>query len=157
MATEQREMRVDRGLSPRFGGPLREEPPLGELFRQLSEDASRLVRQEVALAKTEVRESARAVGKDATKIGIAAGVGVMGAFAALAFVIIGLGALIGNYWLSALIVAVVLLVTAAVMAKAAMKDIKERELKPVQTMETLRADAQWAKREAQAVKREWKS
>jgi hypothetical protein len=157
MAIEHRELRVDGGPGPRFGGPLREEAPLGELLKQLSEDASRLVRQEVALAKTEIRESASALGKDAAKIGVAAGVGIMGAFAALAFVIIGLGSLIDNYWLSALIVAVVLLVTAAIMAKSATNDIKQRELKPVQTMETLRADAQWAKREAQAVKREWKS
>jgi hypothetical protein len=157
MAIEQREMRVDRGPSPRFGGPLREEPPLGVLFKQLSEDASRLMRQEVALAKTELRETATALGKDAAKVGVAAGVGIMGAFAALAFAIIGLGDLLDNYWLSALIVTVVLLVVAAIMVKSAMNDIKQRELKPVQTMETLRADAQWAKREAQTLKRDLKS
>lgn len=156
MAIEQREMRVDRGPSPRFGGPLREEPPLGELFKQLSNDASRLVRQEVALAKTELRESASVLGKDAAKVGVGAGVAIMGAFAMLAFAIIGLGDLLDNYWLSALIVGVVLLVIAAVLVKSATNDIKRRELKPVQTMETLRADAQWAKREAQALKRDLK-
>jgi hypothetical protein len=157
MATEQRELLVNRTNNWRENGAARDEPPIGVLFKQLSEDASRLVRQEVALGKVELKEVVSALGRDAARIGIAAGVAIMGAFAALAFIIIGLGDLLGNYWLSALITAVVLLAIGAVMVKSAMADIKRRDLKPTATIETLRDDAQWAKREIAGVKRDWKS
>ena len=41
-----------------------QEPSLGDLFSTLTEETSLLVRQEVALAKTEVTEKAKALGKD---------------------------------------------------------------------------------------------
>src|SRR5690554_3724149 len=100
MAVNQHDIRVGRP-GPRFEG-LDEEPSIGELFKQLSNDASHLIRQEVALGKAELRETASALGKDAAKIGIAATVAWFGALATLAFLILGFGALIGNYWLSAL-------------------------------------------------------
>src|SRR5690606_17668754 len=134
-----------------------EEPPLSDLFRQLSDDASRLIRQEIALGKTELRETGAAVARDAAKIGVAAVFGLLGAMAAIAFLIVGLGALINSYWLSALIVTVVLLGVAAILATSAMNDLKSRELKPKETIDTLRADAEWARHEAQVVKGEWKS
>jgi uncharacterized membrane protein YqjE len=154
MAVEQRDFRVERGMN-RLGQE--GEPPLRELIRQLSEDASELVRQEVGLVKAELRENAKSHAKDATKIGMSIGIGLLGGMAALAFEILGLGALIDNYWLSALIVTVVLLAVAAIMGKGAMNRMKERGLKPKETMETLRADAEWAKREVEVVKRELKS
>jgi uncharacterized membrane protein YqjE len=157
MAVERNRYRLDGRSRPYYNGSMNDGPPLGELFRQLSDDATRLIRQEVALGKAEIRETGSALARDAMKIGIAAALAFLGALAATAFVIIGLGSLLGNYWLSALIVAVVMLGTAALLAQRAIADIKERDLKPTQTIETLRADAEWAKREANAVKREWKS
>ena len=156
MAVEQRDIRVVEGrTNGRFGQV--DEPPLKELFRQLGEDASTLVRQEVELGKAELRDTAKSLGKDASRLGIAAVIGLLGAMAGTAFAIIGLGALIDNYWLSALIVTVVLLGVAATTAKSAIDRMKEQDLKPTQTIETLRADAAWAKREVDAVKTELKS
>jgi hypothetical protein len=157
MAVDHRGSWANRRSAPEFGRHLREEPPIGELFRQLSDDATRLIRQEVALGKVELKQTGRALAKDATKIGIALGMGLMGAMAALAFLIIGLGALLGNYWLSALIIAVVLLGIGGFLARNAAEDVRSRDLKPTETIRTLQADAEWAKREAAAVKREWKS
>ncbi len=156
MAVHQHDIRVDRVPGGRFGH-LNGEPPIGELFRQLSNDASHLLRQEVALGKAELRETASALGKDAARIGIAAGIAFLGALAAVAFLIVGLGALIGNYWLSALIVAAVFLGIGGFMASSAISDMRERDLKPTRTIETLQDDAQWAKEEARSVKREWQS
>jgi uncharacterized membrane protein YqjE len=133
------------------------EPPLGELFRQLSEDATRLTRQEVALGKAELRETGAAMARDAAKLGVAVVLALFGGMAATAFLIAGLGALLASYWLAALLVAVVFFGIAAVFGKQAFDDIRERDLKPTETMETLRADVEWAKREAQVVKQEWKS
>jgi uncharacterized membrane protein YqjE len=153
MAFEQREVRMAEG---RINGRFRDvgEPPLRDLFRQLSEDAARLVRQEIALGKAEVRETVVSLGKDAVRIGTALGLGMLGAMAATAFAIVGLGALIGNYWLSALIVTVLLLAIGAIMGRSAMRQMRGRDLKPTQTLETLRADAEWAKHEARMVKQE---
>src|SRR5690606_36623211 len=118
--------------------------PIGSLIQRLSDDATQLIRQEVALAKAELRMSAKALGKDAAKMGTAAAVAWMGGLAALAFVILALGALIDSYWLSSLIVAVVLFGVAAMLFKGGKDDLANRDLKPTETIETLREDAAWA-------------
>jgi uncharacterized membrane protein YqjE len=158
MALDQRDIPMTRGDGAvRTGMGPANEPSLGELFGQLSADAKRLIQQEVALAKTEMRETGAALAKDGVKIGIAAALGLLGALALVAFAIIGLGDLLDNYWLSALIVAVVLLGIAAVMGKGAVNDLKRHRMKPEETLETLREDAVWAKREAQGLKSDWTS
>jgi hypothetical protein len=83
---------------------------------------------------------------------------LLGAFALTAFAIVGLGDLLDNYWLSALIVSVVLLATAAVLAKRGIGNIRERGgLKPEATIETLREDKQWARNEVQSFKQQIKA
>jgi len=71
---------------------------LGDLRAELSRDISTLIRQEVELAKAELRESAKRAGKGA---GLFSGAGVAG-FLALLFLSIalwwGLGYLMGNAW-----------------------------------------------------------
>ena len=47
-----------------------------------------------------------------------------------------------------LIVSAVLLLTAMVMGKRALREMRNREMKPTETVRTLKADAAWAKREA---------
>jgi uncharacterized membrane protein YqjE len=155
MRGEYREIGVERANGRGFPTDL---PPrdasLGELFARLSSDAQHLIRQEATLAKAELREAGARLARDAAKIAVAVALALLGAFSATAFLIIGLGALIGSYWASALIVTIVLLATAAILGKSAMNDLKEGPLKPEETIETLREDAEWAKREAQALKRD---
>ena len=133
------------------------EAPLGELIRRFGQDAGTLIKQEITLAKLELRESIKGLAKDAGKLGAAAGLALFGAFAFLAFVVIGLGDLINNYWLSALIVAVLLLGTAAVLAKGALASMKENKLAPEETVQTLKEDQRWAKREVQDFKQSLKA
>ena len=133
------------------------EEPVSVLLKRFGNDASTLVRQEIALAKLELRESVKGLAKDAGKLGTAAGLGLFGGLALLAFVIIGLGDLINNYWLSALIVAVLLLGAAAIMAKGALDHMKKNNLKPEETVQTLIEDKRWAKREAQEFKQSMKA
>lgn len=157
MAVDERQRWGKAWSGPRIVPDGDMEPSVGELFRELSDDATRLVRQEIALAKAEMRQTGRALAKDAAKIGIAVGMAALGAMAGVAFLILALGALIDSYWLSALIVSLALLGIAAVLAKNAKADLAERDLKPTRTMETLRADARWARHEVEEVKRELKS
>jgi uncharacterized membrane protein YqjE len=133
------------------------EAPLGDLLKRLGQDTGTLVKQEITLAKLELRESVKGLAKDAGKLGAAAGLGLFGGFALLAFVIIGLGDLINNYWLSALIVAVLLLGAAAVLAKGAMKHMQSNSLAPEETVQTLKEDQRWAQREVQQFKQSMKS
>jgi uncharacterized membrane protein YqjE len=158
MALNEREIGLNRGNGTmRPGVPGASEPSLGELFGQLSTDAGQLIRQEVALAKAELRETGATLARDGAKLGMAAGLGLLGALAATAFLIVALGDLFDNYWLSALLVAAGLLGAAAYLGKSALADIRERGVKPEATLETLREDASWAKRETEALKREWKA
>lgn len=127
---------------------------LGDLVRQLATDTGELVRQEVALAKTEMREISSTVATDARNIGIGAVIALAGMLALTAFLILLLGVVLGNYWLSALVVGLLFTGIGAMLAKRAVDDIKQRGLKPDATMQTLREDAAWAKREKSAFKRE---
>jgi hypothetical protein len=134
------------------------EPPVGELFRNLSQDAAMLVKQEIALAKLEARAGVKVYTDNAANLALAAGLALLGAFALTAFVIVALGDLFDNYWLSALLVSVALLGTAMVLAKRGLGRIKERGgLKPQATAETLREDKQWAKHEVQSFKNQMKA
>ena len=125
-----------------------------DLFRQLADDTNHLVRQEINLAKLEMKQTGEALARDGMKIGIAVALGLVGALALGAFLIIALGALLGNYWLSALLVGVLFLVVSGLLARAAVSHFKEQSLKPEETIETLREDTAWAKREARDFKRE---
>jgi uncharacterized membrane protein YqjE len=152
MAIREPDIRFSNG-----NGRYEVEEPVSVLLKRFGQDASTLVRQEITLAKLEMRESAKGLAKDAGKLGTAAGLGLFGGFALLAFVIVGLGDLINNYWLSALIVAVLLLGAAAVMAKGALAHMKKNNLKPEETVQTLIEDKRWAKREAQEFKQSMKA
>lgn len=108
--------------------------PLGELLTDVSRDISSLFRQEVALAKAELTESAKKAGKGA---GLFGGAGLTGFFALLFLSIAawwGLGYLIGNAW-SAVVIAVVYAIIAAVLALQGRKQMKQIKGAP-QTVET---------------------
>jgi uncharacterized membrane protein YqjE len=130
------------------------EPGLGQLLRELSDDATRLIRQEIGLARMELRDTASTLGRSGVRIAIAAAIGMFAGMALLAFIILGLGALLANYWLAALIVTVGLGLVAGLLAWSAAKHLNAEELLPVDTIETLKGDARWVKREAKEVTQE---
>jgi len=100
--------------------------PIGEVFSAVTADLSTLIRQEVALAKAEVRQSATQAGGAAGKLG---GAGVAGHFVLL-FVSLsawwGLGQFIGNQW-SALVVAVFWAIVGAVLYSSGRAQLKQVE------------------------------
>ncbi len=151
MAREDREIRLRGDITPE---PATTEPSLGELFKRLTTDTTELIRAEAALAKMEIREVGATMGKDASKIGMGAGLALVGALALGAFLIIWLGDLFDNYAVAALIVGAVLLGVGGYLARNAVDDIKRRGLKPEKTVQALRDDAAWAKEEGRELKRE---
>lgn len=99
--------------------------PLGELLSDVSRDLSSLFRQEIALAKAELTDSAKKAGKAGGMFG---GAGLTALFSLL-FVSIAawwaIGCVVGNAW-SALIVAAVYAIVAVVLGlrgRAAAKEI----------------------------------
>ena len=118
---------------------------MGELLKQLSQETSTLVKQELDLAKAEMAEKGKHAGKG---IGLFSGAGLfgLGAFLALTAAIIAALSQVMDVWLAALIVAVVYGVVAAVLARTGQSKIKEATpVAPEQTVQTLKEDAEWAK------------
>src|SRR5215210_2482805 len=89
----------------------KEERSIGELFSELAAETSTLVRQEVALAQTELTQKATVVGKNVGFLVVGGAIGYAALLAVLAAVIIGLSAWIPA-WISALVVGVVVAVVA---------------------------------------------
>jgi len=117
---------------------------LGDLLSEVTRDISTLMRQEVELAKAELRESAKHASRGAGMLG---GAGLSGIFALLFLSIAvwwGLGYLIGNAW-SALVVAAVWGIAAAILYATGRKAIAEIEGVP-QTVETVREIPETLKR-----------
>lgn len=95
---------------------------LGELVGQLTEQASRLARNEVALAKLELQASAKHAGIGAGLFGGAGIFAVLGLGTLTAAAVAAL-ALVMDVWLAALIVAVVLFAIAGVAALVGKKQV----------------------------------
>lgn len=112
--------------------PSGEQQSLGELVSEVSRDLSTLMRQEVELAKAEAKQSAQRAGKGAGMFG---GAGIAGHFVLLFLSIAlwwGLGELMGRGW-SALVVAVLWAVVAAVLAMLGRKEMRAVEGMPQTT------------------------
>jgi len=124
---------------------VKDERSLGELFSDLATDTSNLVKQEVALAQTELTQKAVKVGKNVGFLVVGGAVGYAAVLCFIAALVIGLGSLLGNYWLAALIVGIVVAVAAVVLILSAVSALKKTGLTPTQTVETIKEDAQWLK------------
>ncbi|MGO4807920.1 phage holin family protein [Arthrobacter sp. 2MCAF15] len=108
---------------------------LGDLLGEVTRDISTLMRQEVELAKVELKQSATRAGKGA---GMLAGAGVAGHFALLFLSLAlwwALGTLMGLGW-SGVIVAVIWAIAGAVLATSGRKELNTIKGMP-QTAETL--------------------
>lgn len=131
------------------------EPSLGELFRDLAQESSVLIRQEIALARSEMRENFRDLARDAAMLAVGGGIMLMAALVLTAFLVAALGDLLGNeYWLGALIVGVVYALIGGVLLMRGRSGLKRDELRPEQTIESLQADKRWAQSEARQVKQD---
>ena len=121
------------------------EQSIGELVKDLATETSTLVRQEIDLAKAEMTERGKQLGKGAGVLGAAALVGLLAAGALTACVILALSKVVPD-WLAALIVALVLGAVAAVLALQGRNRVRAATPPvPEQTVETVKEDVEWAK------------
>lgn len=104
--------------------PLPENASTGQLIGQLTEQISRLVRDEARLAQAEVTQKAKKLGVGAGLFGGAGLVAFFGLAALVATAILGL-AVVLPHWLAALIVALALFAVAGVLALVGKKDVAQ--------------------------------
>lgn len=116
---------------------------LGELFSELSRETSTLVRQEVALARTELTAKASQVGRDVGFLAMGGAVAYAGLLAIIAGIIILIGDLINNMWLSALIVGLIIAGIGYYLVQKGLSDLKNANLAPEQTIESLKENKEW--------------
>jgi len=117
---------------------------LGDLFGDLATDMSNLVRQEVTLAKVEITQKAKYVGRNVGYLVIGGAVAYAALLAIIAAIIILLAKVVPD-WSSALIVGVVVGVIGWLLIGKAMTALQQADLTPRETVETLKEDATWMK------------
>jgi MFS family permease len=130
-----------------------QERSIGELFGQLSQDMTLLVRQELQLARSEMSEKLSRL--TANMISVIGGgfVAYVGALALVAALILALHDLADiSPWVSALIVGAVLAIAGYVMLKRGLTELKRVELAPKRTVENIKDDVQAIKNDVQWAK-----
>ena len=150
----------------RTGEELRDQS-IGELVKQLAEETTTLVRQELELAraeatragqtvvtlakqelrlaKAEMAEKGRKAGPGIGMVGAAGAVALLAAGALTAFLILVLDGVMPN-WLAALVVAGVYAAIAGGLYFAGKERVQQAgSLMPEQTVETIKEDVEWAK------------
>jgi len=125
---------------------------IADLVKQLSEQTSRLARQEVELAKAELAIKGKRAGLGAGMFG---GAGMLGFYlvgALVAAAILGLATAVAA-WLAALIVAAVLGVIAGLLALQGKNKVQQATPPvPERATESVKEDIEWAKTRAQAAR-----
>jgi hypothetical protein len=132
---------------------LRQERGVAELFGQLSQDMTMLVRQEVQLARAEMSEKLSRLTANLVSVIAGGFVAYVGALALVAALILALNDLASiSPWVSALIVGAVLAIAGYAMLRRGLGELKRVDLAPRRTVENIkddvqaiRNDVQWAK------------
>jgi len=125
--------------------PLRTDRSLGELFSDLSEQVSDLVRQEMRLAKLELSEKAADVSRHAVLI-VAGGAFALAAVVMFAFTVALLLIAAGVMpWMAALLTTFAMACTGYLLAQSGLSALKGKSIAPVETIHSLKETTQWLK------------
>lgn len=132
--------------------PAVEERSIGQLLKELRDETTTLLRQEVDLAKTEMSEKASQLGRNVGALAVGGGVAFLGALALLAAVIYGLTSLLDQFmsvgvaiWLAPLLVGLVLAGIGYSLTKKALDTLRQESLAPRKTTQSLQENKEWLK------------
>jgi uncharacterized membrane protein YqjE len=117
---------------------------LGEIVGDVTQDLTTLMKQELELAKTELKQEAANAGKGAGMLGAAGVAGLL----FLVFLSLTITFLLDNWMpleVAALIVTVVWALVAAVLAARGRSELKRSNPQLPKTQQTLKEDAAWAR------------
>ncbi len=127
-------------MADKANRPEANERPLGELFADLTDDLALLIRQEVALAKSEIGEEISKALGGAGSILYGGFIAIAGVFVLYAALILLL-ALVVPTWASALIIGGVFFLIGLILTIRGWADLKRMDLTPHRTVRTLEEDA----------------
>jgi len=125
---------------------------LGTLVSGIVEDLQNIVRGEVQLAKTELKEDVGKLGRGAGMLAGGAFVGLVG----FIFLMLAVTYLLNKamqMWLAAGLVGLALVIIAAIVAMVGKNQLSAANLKPQQTIDSMKEDQQWASRQIKSVKK----
>lgn len=118
---------------------------IGDLLGDLGGQVSTLVRKEIELARTEVTSSAGKMSRGAAMAGAGGVIVFAGVLVLLAAIVFGLIEAGLDAWLAALIVAVVVLVIGGAVTAMGVQRIRETDLAPKATVETVKDNVEFVK------------
>jgi len=121
------------------------EPSIGELVGTLARDTQTLVRQEMALAKTEINASVSALISNVIKVAVGGFLMYAGMLVLLFAAVAGVHQADFSWWASALIVGGATLLVGILLFLWAKSGLNDAKLMPTETVETLKEDRDWAK------------
>ncbi len=145
-------MSTQRTAPPGAGASQANPEGLGSLVTGIVEDLQGIVRGEVLLAKTELKEDVSVLGKAAGALVAAALIGLVG----FIFLMLAVTYLINKsleLWISAGIVAVGLLLIAAILGMSGKKALGAASMKPTETIDSLKEDQEWANQQIKSVRK----
>jgi hypothetical protein len=129
------------------------ERPIGELLKQLSQETTTLVRQELDLAKAEMAQKSKQAGLGAGMFGGAGAAALLGLGALTAAATAALDHAIA-LWLAALILALLWLAAAGVLALQGKSKVQQATPPvPENTRQSVKEDVEWAKTQAKSARR----
>jgi len=118
---------------------------LGQMLADLSRETRTLIQQEIQLAKTELAEKTSRIGKGAAMIvggGLLAHAGLLAIVAGVVLVLIAIGL---PPWAGALLGGILFAWAGYLLIRSGLAVLRQQELTPRQTIETLKENAQWVK------------
>jgi hypothetical protein len=117
---------------------------VSELFSDLTQKLTSLVRQEILLAKTEMKTKVGQMGAGGAYMGAGGAILFAGFLVLLSAAVIGLS-YFWPPWLSALLVGLIVSLVGAGLVAKGRNDVKAQNLKPEKTIDSLRQDINFAK------------
>jgi MFS family permease len=119
----------------------------GGLIRGILMDLQMLIREELALARAEIREQATRAKAAAFSFGIAAGALLFGVTFLLIAIAAGIADLLNwPAWAGFLVVAVLLSITGFIAMSAGRRQLREVHAVPEETVTTLKENSEWIAR-----------
>jgi hypothetical protein len=118
---------------------------LGQLFSEVSQGVSKMFRQEVELAKAEFSVKIKKALKSVIFIALGGAMLYAGFLGLVAAAILGLWAVL-PLWLSALLIGLAVIAIGGFLAIKGIMDLKENDIKPRKTIETVKEGIEWAKK-----------
>lgn len=118
---------------------------LGDLLARLASDSAGLVRDEIELAKQEMRERADSLKKGVLGVAVSVVLGILALGTLDIAVVYALGRIWG-FGISAAVVGAIILIIAGLLAGWGIAQIRRTSLKPDATIRSLREDREWLRR-----------